>query len=56
MGTMLKHSDNILHSLMYNSFTSSATEIPDTEFVCLFELVLNVPVNSYGHVGTLSPF
>ena len=24
--------------------------------ICLFELMLNVPINSYGHVGTLSPF
>ena len=23
---------------------------------CLFELMLKVPVNSYGHVGTLRPF
>ena len=26
------------------------------KFVCLFELVLYVSVNSYGHVGTLLPF
>ena len=26
------------------------------KFECLFELMLNVPVNSYGHVGTLPPF
>ena len=25
-------------------------------FVHLFDLILNVPVNSYGHVGTLPPF
>ena len=25
-------------------------------FVCLFELMLNVTVNSFGHVGTLPPF
>ena len=25
-------------------------------FVCLFELWFSVQVNSYGHVGTLSPF
>ena len=25
-------------------------------FVCLFELMLNVPVISNGHVGTLPPF
>ena len=25
-------------------------------FVCLFELMLYVPVNSNGHVGTLPPF
>ena len=25
-------------------------------FICLIELMLNVQVNSYGHVGTLSPF
>ena len=25
------------------------------KFVCLFELILNVTVNSYGHVGTLPP-
>ena len=35
MGTMLKRSDNddnkSLHSLIYNSFTSNETEIPDTE-------------------------
>ena len=27
-----------------------------TIFVCLFELMFNVPVNSYGHVGTLPLF
>ena len=26
------------------------------KFLCLFELMLGVPVNSYGHVGTLPPF
>ena len=25
-------------------------------YLVLFELMLYVPVNSYGHVGTLSPF
>ena len=25
-------------------------------FVCLFELLLYIPVNSYGHVRTLPPF
>ena len=25
-------------------------------FVCLFEVMLNVQVNSYGHIGTLPPF
>ena len=25
-------------------------------FICCFELMFNVPVNSYGHVGTLPPF
>ena len=25
-------------------------------FVCLFELMLYVPVNNNGHVGTLPPF
>ena len=25
-------------------------------FVCLFELMLDVQVNNYGHVGTLPPF
>ena len=25
-------------------------------FVCLFELMRNVQVNSYGHVGSLPPF
>ena len=25
-------------------------------FVCLFELMLYVPVNSKGHIGTLPPF
>ena len=25
-------------------------------FVCLFDLMLSVPVNSNGHVGTLPPF
>ena len=29
---------------------------PQIEFVCLFELILYVPVNSYGHVGMLPPF
>ena len=24
------------------------------DFVCLFGLIFNVPVNSYGHVGTAS--
>ena len=24
-------------------------------FVCLFELILYIPVNSYGHAGTLPP-
>ena len=24
--------------------------------VCVFELMVNVPVNSNGHVGTLPPF
>ena len=24
--------------------------------VCLFELMLYIPVNTYGHVGTLPPF
>ena len=27
-----------------------------SKFVCLFELIFYVPVNSYGHVGTLPPF
>ena len=27
-----------------------------TQLVCLFELILNVPVNNYGQVGTLPPF
>ena len=26
------------------------------KFLCLFELMLSVPVNSYGHVGTLPSF
>ena len=26
------------------------------KFLCLFELMLSVPVNSYGHVGTLPPY
>ena len=26
------------------------------QFVSLFEMMLNIPVNSYGHVGTLLPF
>ena len=30
--------------------------LPDNRiFVCLFELMLYVPVNSQGHVGTLPP-
>ena len=26
------------------------------EYVCLFGLLLNAPVNSYGHVGKMPPF
>ena len=29
---------------------------PDGKFVCFFELILNVPVNSDSHVGTFPPF
>ena len=32
------------------SFTENSIGL----FVCLFGLMLNVPVNSYGHVGTVS--
>ena len=38
--------------LTYNVVTTLA---PSFLFVCLFVLMLYVPVNSYGHVGTSPP-
>ena len=44
------------HKLVYFNVKEASGFVCKTEFVCLFELMLNVPVNSHGNVGTLPPF
>ena len=45
----------VKHRVLPIQKTGESGIIPMTT-VCLFELMLNVPVKSYCHVGTLPPF
>ena len=42
-------------SIFSGSHVTCPRPIREQEFVCLFVLMLYVPVNSYGHVGTSPP-
>ena len=42
--------------LKFDILTKVILNLKEALFVCLFELMLNIPVNSYGHAEMLSPF
>ena len=51
----------ILHSTIAESRSDEniynvMRQLVESHFVCLFENMLYVPINSNGHVGTLPPF
>ena len=47
-----------MHSIVKHekSFITPGPGFDLEQFVCLFDLMLYVPVNSNGHVGTTPPF